>query len=66
MNANTLDMTKLADKEISEALSHCADDFASCEDCILNQKIGKRGMFSEVCRLNLMAEASNRIYNLLK
>lgn len=65
MNANTL-VTKLTDKEISEALSHCADDFASCEDCILNQKIGKQGMFSEVCRLNLMAEASNRIYNLLK
>lgn len=65
MNANTL-VTKLTDKEISEALSHCADDFASCEDCILNQKIGKRGMFSEVCRLNLMAEASSRIYNLLK
>lgn len=66
MSANTFNMTKLTDKEISEALSHCADDFASCEDCILNQKIGKRGMFSEVCRLNLMAEASNRIYNLLK
>lgn len=66
MSANTFNMTKLTDKEISEALSHCADDFASCEDCILNQKIGKRGMFSEVCRLNLMAEASNRIYSLLK
>lgn len=66
MSANTFNVTKLTDEEISEALSHCADDFASCEDCILNQKIGKRGMFSEVCRLNLMAEASNRIYNLLK